>query len=152
MRVWGMLVWGHLHLHVLEAGEVINEDVYAELIEDKFEEWLGGSRYLVQDFDRCLRCPGPLRALEKMKVELVEGYPRRSQDFNAIENMWKILRQRLAATLPQGVEKRDAFITRLHSACQWMNRHERKQLWYLSRNQKERCRDCVLLEGGRTKW
>ena len=152
VRVWGMLVWGHLYIHVLEAGEVMNEDVYTELIEDKFEGWLDGSSYLVQDFERCLRCPKPLHALEQLNVELVEGYPRCSQDFNAIENMWKILRGRLAATLPLGVEDREAFITRLHSAVRWMNRHERKQLWYLSRNQKERCRDCVLLKGGRTKW
>ena len=107
---------------------------------------------MVQDFERCLRKDGPLNALENLGVELVDGYPRSSQDFNAIENIWKILRQRLHTTLPLGLERRGAFIERLKSAVAWMNRAEKKQLWYLSRNQKERCRDCKLLRGGQTKW
>ena len=152
VRVWGMLSEGHLYIHVLEAGEVMNEMVYTELIEDHFERWLGSSRYLVQDFERCLRTDGPLLALEQVGVTLVEGYPRVSQDFNAIENVWKTLRERLSATLPLGLEKRDAFIVRLKAAVAWVNRNKRDWLWYLARNQKERCRDCKLLKGGRTTW
>ena len=152
VRVWGMMAEGRLHIHVLEAGEVMNEDLYADLIEEKFEGWLGSSTLLVQDFERCLRTEGPLLALEQLGVELVEGYPRVSQDFNAIENVWKLLRERLAETLPLGLEKRDAFIIRLKAAAGWLNRQKKDELWYLSRNQKERCRDCKFLEGGRTKW
>ena len=92
-------------------------------------------------------------ALEQLGVALVEDYPRVSQDFfNAIENAWKLLRERLSDTLPMGLEKREAFIFRLRSAVTWLNRSRRKELWYLARNQKERCRDCLLLKGGRTKW
>ncbi len=69
-----------------------------------------------------------------------------------MENVWEILRGRLAETLPAGLETRDAFIRRLKLAVQWANRHERDQLWYLARNQKERCRDCQNNEGGRTTW
>lgn len=152
VRVWGLLSEGHLYVHVLEAGDVMNEDLYTELVEDHFEGWLGSSRYLVQDFERCLRTGGPLLALEQLDCTLVEGYPRCSQDFNAIENVWKILRERLSDTLPLGLEKRDAFVIRLKSAVVWVNRSKRGELWYLARNQKERCRDCQLLQGGRTKW
>jgi hypothetical protein len=152
VRVWGLLSEGHLYLHVVEAGEVMNEEVYTELVEDHFSKWLGSSRYLVQDFERCLRTGGPLLALEQLGVALVEDYPRVSQDFfNAIENAWKLLRERLSDTLPMGLEKREAFIFRLRSAVTWLNRSRRKELWYLARNQKERCRDCLLLKGAHTK-
>jgi hypothetical protein len=152
VRVWGLPAEGHRYVHVLEAGSVMNQDLYTELIEDYFEGWLGCCRYLVQDFERCLRTPGPLHVLEQLDVALVDGYPKCCQDFNAIENVWKLLRERLFDTLPIGLEKRDAFIARLVAAVNWLNRTKRDELWYLARNQKERCRDCQLLKGNRTKW
>ena len=132
----------------------MNIDLYVDLIEDKFEEWLGGASYLVQDFERAIRSQPALNALETMGVTLVEGYPRVSQDFNAIENAWKLVRERLAETLPKGMESRDHFITRLHQAVGWLNRHKKGQLEYYSTNQKERCKDCLETKpkGGRTKW
>ena len=130
----------------------MNETLYVELIEDKFEGWLGSCRYLVSDFEKCLRATGPLKALAQIGVELVEGYPRSSQDFNAVENCWDILRERLKVTLPRGLESRVDFIVRLKQAVAWMNRSQRDQLEYYALNQKERCRDCLLLDGGRTQW
>ena len=85
-------------------------------------------------------------------MELVADYPRCSQDFNAIENIWKLLRERLYATLPEGMESREDFIVRLRNAVSWLKRNRRDQMLYLSTNQKERARDCLLLEGARTKW
>ena len=73
MRGWGLLSEGRLYIHMLEAGDVMNEDLYTELIEDYFEKWLCSSRYLVQDFERCLRTAGPMLALEQLGVVLVEG-------------------------------------------------------------------------------
>ena len=154
VRVWGVLAQGTLYVDILEQGEVMNQDLHAELIEDKFEGWLGGSSFLVQDFERCLRSEGPLHALAQLGVELVEGYPKCSQDFNAIKNCWKLLRERLNETMPTGLEPRDAFVERLKKAAQWLNRNKSQQLWYYSTNQKERCRDCLACKppGGRTKW
>ena len=152
VRVWGGLAGGVLYIHVLDEGEVMNEELYVELIEEKFSVWFSCCNYLVQDFEKCLRCEGSLLALEQEGLELVEGYPRCSQDFNAIENCWHLLRERLKATLPVGLEGRTAFIARLKKAVQWLNRNQRDALRRYSTNQKERCRDCELLEGGRTKW
>jgi hypothetical protein len=154
VRVWGVLAQGQLHIEILEQGSVMNQDIYEDLIEERFEEWLGGASYLVQDFERCLRSKGPLQALEKLGVELVEGYSKCSQDFNAIENCWKILRDRLNDTMPRGLETRANFCNRLKKAVGWMNRVKAQQMWYLSTNQKERCRDCLsqVPAGGRTKW
>ena len=154
VRVWGMLAEGTLYIHILEAGEAMNNELYTELIEDKFEDWLGGCRYLVQDFERCLRSEGPMHAFGELGVELVEGYPRCSQDFNAIENCWALLRERLYATLPLGLEHRDEFMGRLQKAVAWLNRHKRSSLWEFARNQKTRCRASLATKppGGRTKW
>ena len=108
----------------------------------------------MQDFERCLRSEGPLHALSQLGVELVEGYPKCSQDFNAIENCWKLLRDRLHDTLPRFIESRPAFIERLVKAVAWLNRNKAQDLWSLATNQKKRCRDCLSMRprGGRTKW
>ena len=154
VRIWGVLAEGTLNIHILEEGEVMNQELYVDLIEDKFEEWLGGCCYLVQDFESCIRAPQSLKALKRIGVELVEGYPRCSQDFNAIENCWDLLRERLFETMPKGLEGRDAFIVRVRQAVQWINRTKKPRLEYLSTNQKERCRDCLDAEppGSRTQW
>ena len=154
VRIWGMLAEGTLHVHVLEEGEVMNNELYVELIEDNFEEWMGGCRFLVQDFERCLRSEGAMHAFGAMGIELVEGYPRCSQDFNAIENCWALLRERLRATLPLGLETRADFVGRLKQAVTWLNRNKQSSLWEFARNQKTRCRACLAAKppGGRTKW
>ena len=95
-----------------------------------------------------------MNAFKVLGIELVEGYPRCSQDFNAIENCWALLRERLFATLPLGLEPREFFVVRLHEAVTWINRHKRSSLWEFSRNQKKRCRACLDSKppGGRTKF
>lgn len=154
IRIWGMLACGHLSIHVLDAGEVMNEMVYIDLVEDFFEAWAGNCEWLVQDFERCLRTEGSVQAIRKAGLELVEGYPRCSQDFNAIENAWKLVRDRLFDTLPTHLETRDIFIKRLTAAVAWINRTEAEQLWFLSTNQKQRADACLSASppGGRTKW
>jgi transposase len=154
LRVWGLLAEGHLHISILPEGECMDRFIYAELIEDKFSEWMGSCTYLVQDFERCLRCEEPLHALAAIGLELVEEFPKVSQDFNAIENAWALLRDRLDTTLPRGVEARSDFIQRLKNAVAWINRNREEELKHLSTNQKERANDCLSLTppGGRTKW
>jgi len=154
IRVWGMLAEGTLHIHILDEGEAMNNELYTELVEDKFREWMGSCHYLVQDFERCLRSEGPMHAFGVLGIELVEGYPRCSQDFNAIENCWKELRDRLAATLPLWLEPREFFIVRLNQAVTWINRHKRSCLWEFARNKKKRCSACLAAKppGRRTKF
>ena len=79
---------------------------------------------------------------------------RCSQDFNAIENCWRILKERLDETIPKQRETREAFIKRLRGAVAWANRRRADQLWRLSTNQKERADDCLASKppGGRTKF
>ena len=127
------------------------------LLEDRLHEaglkWMR-RQDLVQDFERCLRSKGLLQALEKLGVELVEGYPKCSQDFSAIENCWKILEERLSDTMPRGLETRAHLVDRLKKAVGRMNRVKAQQMWYLATNQKHRCEDGLsqVPPGGRTKW
>ena len=154
VRVWGMLACGGLRVHVLPEGETMDRYVYAELVEDKFDDWRGNCEYLVCDYERCLRSEEALLALDKAGLKLVEGYPKCSQDFNAIENAWGILKERLDETLPVNLEPRAIFVKRLLAAVKWVNQHRSDQLWFLSTNQKERADDCLAQKppGGRTKW
>ena len=153
-RVWGFLACGVIHIHVLDEGETMNEMVYIELVEDKFDEWRGYCEQLVCDFEGCIRTKAVVHALEKAGLQLVPNFPKCSQDFNAMENVWDILRQRLDDTQPVTREHRDEFIQRLHRAVKWANKERADQLRKLSTNQKERARDCLATKppGGRTQW
>ena len=153
IKVWGVLAHGKLSIHVLEEGESMDQWVYAALIEDHFDTWLDGCHLLIQDFEKCLRAPQARAALDDVGVTLVEKYPRCSQDFNGIENAWKLLRDQLDATLPSGLESRSHFVTRLHDAVRFLNRNKGDELWYHCTNQKDRAWSCLYeTDGGRTKY
>ena len=154
VRVWGMLACGHLSIYILEEGEAMNQDIYQELITEHFEEWMGNACYLVCDFVRCLRTTASVAEIRRVGLELVDGYPKCSQDFNAIENAWAIVKERLDDTLPQKLETRDECIERYRGAVRWVNRNRKDDLWRLSTNQKKRADDCLATKppGGRTKW
>ncbi|CAK0803632.1 unnamed protein product, partial [Prorocentrum cordatum] len=76
VRVWGMLASGVLNIHVLDEGEVMDRSVYVELIEDKFDEWSLNCEFVVCDYERCLRTPEALQALNRSGMKLVEEYPK----------------------------------------------------------------------------
>ena len=69
----------------MDEGEAMDQNLYAEFIEDKFDDWCCGCEYLVCDYERCLRCDMALDALSKTNLKLVDPYPKVSQDFNAME-------------------------------------------------------------------
>ena len=154
VRVWGMLASGKLHIYVLEEGETMDKFLYAGIVEEYFDKWRGGCNYLVCDYERCLRTDEALAALRSIDLQLVKQFPRCSQDFNAIENVWKILRDRLMDTLPVALESRTAFIKRLRDAVKWVNQNRAGQLRRFSTNQRERAEECLKQKpkGGRIKW
>ena len=154
VKIWGLLAHGVLSIYVCEQGETFDQYVYQELVEDYFSKWKGPCTYLVQDFEPAIRTEEALLAVKDAGLELVELYPKRCQDFNAIENVWKMLKEEVWKTMPLGVEKRDAFITRLHKCVTYVNKHRRKEILKLSRNQKQRAKDCLEATppGSRTKW
>jgi len=152
VKVWGMLSEGTLKIRVLPDGEHMNRWWYAWIVEHCFPNWLGECTYIVQDHEKCLHCEEPLAAMAAIGVELVKDYPKCSQDLNAIENAWKLLKDRLYETLPTRLESREDFVRRLKAAVAWVNRNRYDELLYLSHNQKERARAVLLARGGRTKW
>ena len=93
-----------------------------------------------------------MEAFAEIGVQLVPDYPKCSQDLNAIENAWKLLRDRLSQTLPMGLERREDFVGRLKNAVHWLNGNRGDELWSMSTNQKARAKDVLALGGGRTKW
>jgi hypothetical protein len=156
VRVWGLLVDGHLHISILEKGTVMNRWEYAWLIKHRFPQWLKGKSWpvVIQDHERCLWCDEPTKAMESIGVQVLDWHPCYSPDLNAIENAWSFLRKRLDATHPGGdeLERREAFVARLRAATAWINKHHYSGMRSLCRNQKERAADVKYYEGARTTW
>ena len=152
VRIWGLLAKGRLHVTILPAKQAMNRWWYAWIVKRYFPYWLEGCDKLVQDYERCLRCSEPMEEMRKLSVEAIADYPKCSQDLNAIENAWNIVRQRLDVTLPMDMESRDDFIARLRVAVNWVNTHRSEQLWQFCTNQKERADEVLLRDGGRTSF
>ena len=154
LKVWGLLAEGVLHIKILPEGEHMNRWWYAWIVEHHFPNWLGNCDLVVQDYESCLRMDEPLESFRKIGVTLVEGYPKCSQDLNAIENAWKLLKERLFETMPARREGREDFIPRLRAAVDWVNRNKHDALLGYCTNQKKRARDVLSanLPGARTCW
>ena len=152
VRIWGVLAAGRLSITILPPGQAMNRWWYAWIIKHYFPRWLGPCHSLIQDYERCLRCEEPLAAMKEIGLALIEDYPRCSQDLNAIENAWQLLKDRLNCTLPRGLESREEFIKRLKNAVAWVNTNQRDALQKQCTNQKERAAEVLLRSGGRTSF
>ena len=93
----------------------------------------------------------PRQALREQGITLLDKYPKCSQDLTAIETCWREVRARLFSTEPTRLESRDQFILRLRAAVSWVNRNRKEYLEKLCSDQKERARDVMEMDGGRTK-
>ena len=154
VKVWGLLAMGVLHCYYLDVEENMNRELYVELIENYFPDWLGNCDTVIQDFEGCLRSQEARDAFGWVQVNLVDEYPRCSQDFNAIENAWHLVLQRMNDTMPSSVETREEFIGRHRVAIRWVNRTKSDKLVEYCTNQKTRALDCLnsVPPGGRTAW
>ena len=84
-------------------------------------------------------------------VSLLENFPNCSQDLNPIETAWRELRARVAETEPESREGGADFIARLRNAVAWVNSNRADYLQHLCNSQKDRARDVIAQDGGRTK-
>ena len=90
--------------------------------------------------------------MRNISLELLENYPKCSQDLNPIENAWREVRARLDDTMPVQMETRQDFIKRLRLAVSWVNRHQANYLQQICLEQKVRANAVLLQSGGRTKF
>ena len=157
IRIWGLLVAGVLFVTVLPAGVVMNRVEYARIVVNFFSRWVRevmgehARAILIQDHERALWTDEARTAIKESDLELLERYPKCSQDLNPIETAWRELRHRLAATEPVRIEGREAFLARLRLAVAWVNRNRHEYLRRLCFEQKVRAKDVLLMGGGRTK-
>ena len=84
-----------------------------------------------------------MHVLSKTPFKFVHPYPKVSQDFNAIENAWGMLKKRLLETQLTHLEHRHDFARRLHAAVKWMTKSMSARLWELSTSQKTRADVCL---------
>jgi hypothetical protein len=157
VRIWGLLVAGFLFVTVLPAGVPMNRWEYVKIVAKCFPHWarkvLGRKckPILIQDHERALWTDEARDAIKESGLELLEQYPKCSQDLNVIETAWRELRARLMDTEPMAIEDRATFLKRLYLAVAWVNRNRQQYLRNLCYAQKERARDVLLQKGGRTK-
>eukprot|EP00973_Karenia_brevis_P022192 3054071-Karenia_brevis.AAC.1 len=78
-----------------------------------------------------------ITALCQAGCPVVEDFPKSSPDLNAIEGMWKIVRERMYAMEPDEFESRADFLARLRRAVHWLNDNNWDHQLYLCCNQKE---------------
>lgn len=150
VKIWGFFARGRLEYWVLpmdpDDGRKtthMNGQTYNKLIKDKFSMWrracFGDNElcHLIQDHERCLWNDDNLTALRQAGCPVVADFPKCSPDLNAIEGMWKILRDRMYATEPAECESRADFLIRLRRAVHWLNEHNWEYQRYLCCNQKD---------------
>jgi hypothetical protein len=152
VRVWGLLYKSQLYIRVLEKGTRMNRWEYEYTVNTHFKKWLQGASWpiLVQDHESCLWCAEPMAALERLGVQVCENHPKHSADLNPIENVWALLRLRLAETAPPHMECRERFVARLRNAVAWLNNNRKPSMQKFSRNLKDRARAVQDNEGHRT--
>ena len=87
VRLWGLLVSGHLNITVLGKGGLLNRYVYARIVRSSFKKWLRGrsNALVVQDGEKALWCEEPLEAFDELGLEVLTWHPPHSPDLNAIE-------------------------------------------------------------------
>ena len=90
--------------------------------------------------------------MSKTPLRLLEPYPVASQDFNAIENAWGLLKDHIIETMPTKLESRDEFVKRLKTAVAWVNKSKRDELLYHCSNRKERAEAVLWNASGRTEF
>ena len=82
-------------------------------------------------------------AVADVNVELLENYPSCPQDLNPMENVWRELKERLAATEPIRMESRAGFLRRLNNAARWCNKHRARLFLRYCQDQKKRAADVL---------
>ena len=107
---------------------------------------------MLQDHEKALWTPEAREAMQEVGLELLENFPKCSQDLNPIETAWRELRARLADTEPARIESRAAFIQRLRAAVAWVNRNRHDYLLEICTAQKAWAKDVqeATPPGGRT--
>ena len=154
----------HIYIHTSRHTErpnqttCVNGSRCEKLIGAKFAEWRRQCLpddlpvHLVQDHERCLWQDRNIAALRKAGCPVVSQFPKHSPDLNAIENQWRVLRERLNATAPAEIESRADFLSRLRRTVNWLNENRHEEALRMCQNQKERARDVHKLLGAKTKW
>jgi len=162
VKVWGFLSNGFLCLHVLpldEDGKTthMNGVSFRKMMFDHAPQWkkrCWGNRapavlHLVQDHERCLWQEESLKCLASLGMPALSRFPVNSPDLNAIEEVWSLLRRYLEERAPIALESRESFIARLRGAVNHFNASKHDVLLRMCRDQKDRAKQVLDLEGSR---
>ena len=101
------------------------------------------------DYEKCLRQDETTKCFHANGLTPLGIFPRSSQDLNAIENVWALLRTKLEDEAPDTTESREDFIARLRAAVRYLNTTKKASLLRLSRDMRDRAQMLLDNDGGR---
>ena len=85
-------------------------------------------------------------------LDVVRDCPPSSPVLNAIEGVWRLLRERIEAIESQEFEDRAASGVHLRRCVAWLNDCKGEHMLMLCTNQKVRARGVQANEGAKTEW
>ena len=104
------------------------------------------------DVEKCLWRKESLDALKSAGCNVVRDFPPSSPDLNAVEGVWRLLRERIEATEPLAFEDRATFLVRLRRCVTWLNDDKAEHVLTLCTNQKVRAKHVQANSGAKTEW
>ena len=101
VHVWGAIWWSGQSTLWIGTGN-INESVYIDILATHLLPCMPNSaRYsLLQDNARPYTANHSMAFLAANNINIMQNYPARSPDFNAIEHVWEWMKQNVAAKSP----------------------------------------------------
>lgn len=167
VKIWGLFCNGRLEYYILpsdhtDSGKLttthMNGARYRTMVKKHFASWRkkclpgGAKAYIVKDYEKFLHHEETLAEERAAGFLPLPLYPKCSPDLNAIEGWWRKLKLYLEEREPEERETREQFIRRLRRAVDHLNSNCRAHGRRLCRNQKERARAVIKLQGARTQW
>lgn len=149
VHVWGAvsMMYGKLVL-VTFRQNLDSELLYRILLEDLIPEanhYYPNGWFLQMDNDS-KNTSGVIQKLVREKVPNNINWPSRSPDMNPIENVWKLLKQRVRKRLPQTIDELEDMI---HE--EW-NRISDNDIIHICESFPDRVDKCIAAQGNRIKY
>jgi len=106
IMVWGCFSWhGRGRLYFVPKGRTVNSKVYQEILQEKMLPCMDSHQTTIfqQDNAPCHTSKAMQTFFRQTKINVLE-WPGNSPDINPIENLWLIMKKKVASRHPKNIE------------------------------------------------